>query len=72
MYQVHRATVSATSPREMTKRFVICFEYIGKTGLTVQGPVSGRRYRFAYQGARIAVDPRDRPSLLLVPNLRPC
>jgi hypothetical protein len=72
MYQVHRATVSATSPTEMTKRFVICFEYIGKTGLTVQGPVSGRRYRFACQGARIAVDPRDRPSLLLVPNLRPC
>ncbi|MCC6860525.1 MAG: hypothetical protein IT158_18305 [Bryobacterales bacterium] len=38
--------------------------------LTVFGPVSGRRYRFAGQGARLAIDPRDRPSLAAVPRLR--
>ncbi len=70
MYQVHGATIGAATPPEITKQFVICFEYVGKTGLTVWGPVSGRRYRFDRQGARIVVDPRDRPSLLLVPNLR--
>jgi hypothetical protein len=46
------------------------FEYVGRTGLTVAGPVSGRRYRFEETGARVAVDPRDRPALAAVPMLR--
>jgi len=48
----------------------IYFEYTGNMALTVFGPVSGRRYRFAGQGARLAIDPRDRPSLAAVPRLR--
>ncbi len=51
-------------------RFVIRFEYIGQTGLTVIGGVTGQRYRFDRPGARVIVDPRDRPSLVAVPNLR--
>jgi hypothetical protein len=47
------------------------FEYIGKTGLTVLGPVSGRRYRFNHPGAIVEVDPRDSPSMTTVPCLRP-
>ncbi len=46
------------------------FEYVGKTGLTALGPVTGRRYRFARPGAVLAVDERDGPSMAGVPNLR--
>lgn len=46
------------------------FEYVGKTGLTVLGPVTGRRYRFPGPGALLAVDGRDGPALAGVPNLR--
>jgi hypothetical protein len=51
-------------------QFAIWFEYTGQTGLTVIGPVSGRRYRFDGPGAQVVVDPRDRPSLVVVPKLR--
>ena len=46
------------------------FEYVGATGITAFGPVTGRRYRFANQGAIVAVDERDAPSMAGVPNLR--
>jgi len=46
------------------------FEYIGKTGLTVLGPITGRRYRFTHPGAKLAIDGRDGPSMTGVPNLR--
>ncbi len=45
------------------------FRYIGRTGLTVVGGVSGKRYRFDQAGAIVAVDPSDRPSLASVPKL---
>ena len=48
----------------------VIFKYIGQTGIVVIGPVSGRRYRFDEPGARIIVDPRDRPGLARVPQLR--
>ena len=51
-------------------RYRIQFEYTGRTALTAIGPVSGRRYRFDRPGAIVVVDPRDRPSLAAVPNLR--
>ncbi len=47
----------------------IRFQYVGRTGLTVLGPMSGKHYRFDKPGAQLVVDPRDRASLLLVPNL---
>jgi len=46
------------------------FQYVGTTGLTVEGPITGKRYRFAAPGARVAVDGRDAPSVRGVPNLR--
>jgi len=49
---------------------IVYFEYIGKTGLTVFGPVTGKRYRFNGNGAVVAVDLRDKPSLLAVPHLK--
>ncbi|HTO80804.1 MAG TPA: hypothetical protein VMQ73_01160 [Methylomirabilota bacterium] len=48
----------------------VVFQYVGTTGLTVQGPITGRHYRFASPGARVAVDGRDAPSVRGVPNLR--
>jgi hypothetical protein len=48
----------------------VFFEYTGRTGLTVIGPVTGRQYRFGRPGARLEVDLKDRRSLVAVPNLR--
>ena len=52
------------------RQFVVCFEYVGQSGLTAIGGATGQRYRFDRPGARIVVDPRDRPSLATVPNLK--
>lgn len=52
------------------RRTSVEFEYLGSTALTVTGPASGRRYRFEGRGARLVVDPRDRPGLSRVPRLR--
>lgn len=48
----------------------VSFEYLGEKALTVIGSVSGRRYRFASQGAVVAVDGRDSPAIAAVPGLR--
>jgi hypothetical protein len=48
----------------------VYFEYAGQTGLTVTGPVSGRRYRFDGPGARVPVEPVDKPAMERVPHLR--
>jgi hypothetical protein len=52
------------------RRYRVQFEYVGRTALTVIGPVSGTRYRFVQPGAVVTVDARDRPGLAAVPNLR--
>ena len=46
------------------------FEYVGRTALTVTGPVSRKTYRFDRPGARVEVDSRDVMSLLSIPALR--
>ena len=51
--------------------FSLEFEYTGRTALTVVSPRTGRHYRFDRPGARLEVDPSDRPWLAFVPNLRP-
>jgi len=71
--QFTQATSAAPSEAKVAQpavQFTIRFEYIGQTGLTVFGAASGQRYRFDGTGAQVAVDPRDRPSLVLVPMLR--
>ncbi len=47
----------------------ILFQYVGRTGMTVVGPITGRRYRFERGGAPVEVDARDSPGLFAVPNL---
>ena len=51
-------------------RYAVYFEYVGSTGLTVFGSATKKKYRFDRNGSRVEVDPRDRPSLSKVPNLR--
>ena len=46
------------------------FEYIGKTALTVVGPVTGKRYRFRWPGECLEIDVRDRSWIAFVPHLR--
>jgi hypothetical protein len=46
------------------------FQFLGKGAIMVQGPVTGRRYRFEAYGAVTAVDLRDRRSLATVSSLR--
>lgn len=48
----------------------IYFEYIGATAMTVLGPITGRRYRFGWPYATVAVDRLDAASFATVPNLR--
>jgi hypothetical protein len=46
------------------------FEYLGKTALSVVGPVTGARYRFDRPGAQLAVSPHDSPGLAQIAVLR--
>ncbi len=46
------------------------FEYFGRTGLTVQGPVSRRTYRFERPGFQIEVDGRDANFLRNIANMK--
>ena len=52
------------------RQLVVCFEYVGHSRMTVIGGATGRRYRFDRPGARVIVDPRDRPSLAAILHLR--
>jgi len=64
-----RGNPSVSLPRVVEPSYVY-FEYVGTSSLTVLGPISGRRYRFDGSGARAAVDRRDAPSIMAVPELR--
>jgi hypothetical protein len=44
---------------------------VGKTGLTVVGPRTHKRYRFDHTGAVVAVDRRDGRALAAVSVLMP-
>src|SRR5215471_11148195 len=48
----------------------VVFEYVGRTSLTVRGPVTGAIYRFQRKGSRVSVRARDSVALAAVPNLR--
>jgi hypothetical protein len=46
------------------------FEYTGTSALTVVGPITGVRYRFARPGSRVHVDSRDSVAMARVPVLK--
>jgi hypothetical protein len=57
-------------PRDRQAHATIKFQYTGKTGLTVIGPITGMQYRFDGPGAILPVDARDHRAVAAVPNLR--
>jgi hypothetical protein len=62
-------TTTAAAPARSASPYP-SFQYLGASGLTVQGPVTKRLYRFVGPGAIVSVDSRDAPSLARVPQLR--
>jgi hypothetical protein len=46
------------------------FEYLGRTGLTTIGAVTGIRYRFERPSARLHVHPQDSSAMAGIPGLR--
>lgn len=48
----------------------VLFEYTGKTALTVQGSITGKRYRFEHPGDKQVIDYRDAAGMMAVPVLR--
>jgi hypothetical protein len=52
-----------TAKRNKSHWADIKFEYIGKTGLSVTGPITGRRYRFNFTGDIQLIDYRDANSV---------
>jgi hypothetical protein len=48
----------------------LVYEYVGPSAVSITSPNTGRRYRFERKGARLEIDPRDRPLLDALPQLR--
>ena len=48
----------------------VTFEYIGLSSLTVTGGVTGKRYRFNQQGAKVLIDYRDASGITSIPLLK--
>ena len=69
-HQTLDAFQGATSLPQAVSPGEVYFEYLGRTRLTVLGPITGRRYSFDGPGAIVPVDGRDEPSVAAVPNLR--
>jgi hypothetical protein len=78
--QVHRKSPSAMQPQASASPVHIQnaplplapvqFQYIGRSGMTVFGPITGLRYRFTAPGSIVAIDARDAPSVAGVPRLQ--
>ena len=66
----YRPSGPPSQDRRSFRSSVAWFEYTGQTSMVVVGPVSGKRYVFDRPGARVGVDPVDKPSLASVPRLR--
>jgi hypothetical protein len=48
----------------------VAFEYLGRTAMSVMGPITRTQYRFRATGARVSIDHRDVPYISGVPNLQ--
>ncbi len=69
-FQFRRSGLTSGQGQQVAQYFGSTFQYLGPTGLTVIGPVTGRRYRFDRPGSRVDVDPRDRASVASIPMLK--
>ncbi len=64
-----RPPAAGTTPQTLNPSRT--FEFSGPGAIVVTGPLTGTRYRFAGNGARVAVHHADAPSLAGVPGLKP-
>ncbi|MEI9810559.1 MAG: hypothetical protein WDO16_23285 [Bacteroidota bacterium] len=64
------AQVPGSPAAVVTTQEDIPFEYIGNTGLTVTGNISGRKYRFSGNGDIQLINYRDAGGMMAVPVLR--
>ena len=53
-----------------TRREDIRFEYTGKTGLTVTGSATGRKYRFDFPGDIQPIDYKDSSGMMAISLLK--
>jgi hypothetical protein len=61
------STISATGNASPA---ATCFEYTGKTALTVVSPLTGKKYRFRHPGECLEIEVQDQFWIPFVPNLR--
>jgi hypothetical protein len=61
---------ASPAPRPRPVSSAVLYEYVGATGMSVIGPISGTQYRFAGPGAKVQIDRRDVGSMAGLPNLR--
>jgi hypothetical protein len=66
---------SKTEARPMTithreRQGYTYFQYQGGAEMTVMGPLTGKAYYFDHPGATLAVDIRDKGSLMALPQLK--
>ena len=48
----------------------VFFQYLGRSGVRLVGPLTGRTYVFGWPGAAVAVDPVDADAMAELPGLR--
>jgi len=65
-----RSQVVMASQKGAARPTTALFEYVGRTRLSIIGPVTRTSYLFDRPGARVLVDGRDRASLSTIPVLR--
>jgi hypothetical protein len=68
--QAARPEENTSSNSRLQSDSLAYFQYLGKTGLTVTGPRTRKRYRFDHPGAVVAIDLRDRRAMATVSILR--
>lgn len=68
--QAAEPAASAGTQQYVLPPQTVRFRYDGMTALTVMGPITRSRYRFAFPGATLDVDSRDASSMAAVPHLR--
>ena len=68
--RIEMADSTNISTRESYNLNDTFFEYTGKTGLTVTGSVTGRKYRFNNPGDKVIIHYKDMPGVKTIPVLK--
>jgi hypothetical protein len=63
-------TRPAAPPIARSSTAMLHYQYVGRTGMTVVSPATGRQYRFERPGSVLQIDARDRQWIERVPNVK--